>query len=119
MLPQVWAGRIISSTASDNDWYYRLNLGPRQANFLSDVVNAVGVETFRRFWTSREPVDQAFTAATGRSLAAATHEWTESQYSGFVGRGPGVPPLTAAVTLLFVGGGALTAVAAARRRRVR
>lgn len=119
LLPQIWGGRVISATPSDNDWYYRLNLGPRQANFLSDLVNTVGVETFRRFWTSPEPVNEAFAAATGRSLAAATHSWTEAQYSGFVGRGPGVPPLTAALTLLFVSGGALTAVAAARRRRVR
>ncbi|HET9453508.1 MAG TPA: hypothetical protein VFO66_04405 [Gemmatimonadaceae bacterium] len=118
-LPRTWGTRVISSTQNDNDWFFRLNLGPRQATFLSDLVNTVGPDRFRRFWTSTEPVAEAFESATGRTLGAATYDWTQSQYAGYVGRGAAVSPLTAGLALLFVGGGAVTAVAAARRRRVR
>jgi hypothetical protein len=117
-LPRVWAGRVVSSSLSDNEWWYRLNLGPRQANFLSDLVAMMGPDEFRRFWTSGEPVPQAMAAATGRSIGEVTYEWTQSQYEGYAGRGTRVPPLTAGLALLFVGAGTASAIVAARRRRV-
>lgn len=118
-LPHIWGRRIISTAQTDNEWYYRLSLGPRHGTFLSDLVNEVGMDRFRRFWTSRDPVAQAFESATGRTLGAATYDWTQAQYAGFVGRGAAVSPLTAGLALLFIGGGAAAAMAAARRRSVR
>ena len=118
-LPRAWAGRVISASPSQSDWWYRFSLGPRQPNFLSDLVHQVGYDNFRRFWTSREPVATAFESATGRSLGDATYRWTQSQYAGYVGRGAAVPPLTAGLALLFIGGAAATAIVAARRRTVR
>jgi len=118
-LPRAWGGRVVTTTQNESEWYYRLNLGPRQASFLSDVVREVGTDRFRRFWTSREPVEQAFESATGRKLGVVTRDWAKSQYEGYIGRGAAVPPLTAGLALLFIGGGAATAIAAARRRTVR
>lgn len=118
-LPRTWGTRIVSTTQNENEWYYRLHLGPRQASFLADLVNEVGVDRFRRFWTSSQPVPQAFEAATGRSLAAVTREWMDSQYGDYARRGAAVPPLSAGLALLFIGGGAATAIVAARRRTVR
>lgn len=117
-LPRPWGSRIVSSTQSENEWYFRLNLGPRQATFLSDLVSEVGTDRFRRFWTSAEPVAQAFESATGRTIGAATYDWTRLQYAGFVGHGAAVAPLTAGLALLFIGGGAAAAIVAARRRSV-
>ena len=118
-LPRVWGGRVVSTSQSDNEWWYRLNLGPRQANFLSDLVVMVGQDDFRRFWTSAESVPEALESATGRSVGSATREWAQSQYAGYVQRGTRVPALTAGLALLFVSAGTASAVVAARRRRVR
>jgi hypothetical protein len=118
-LPRVWGGRVVSSSQSDNEWWYRLNLGPRQSNFLSDLVVMMGHDDFRRFWTSSDPVPAALASATGRSIGSMTREWAQSQYAGYARRGTRVPPLTAGLALLFVGAGTASAVVAARRRRVR
>lgn len=117
-LPQTWGNRIISTAPDGNEWWYRLNLGPRQGIFLSDVAQAVGPEKFRLFWTSTEPVAAAFQSATGRSFASATRDWMRVQYEGYVGRGAAVPRLTAGLAFLFIAGGTAAAMAAARRRRV-
>lgn len=118
-LPRVWGGRVVSTNRSDNEWWHRLNLGPRQANFLSDLVFMAGPENFRRFWTSDAPVPDAFAAATGKTLASATHDWTQAQYVGRVSRGTPLSPLTAGVAFLFIGASAAGAVVAARQRRAR
>ncbi len=118
-LPRVWGNQVVSGGLSNDEWWYRLNLGPRQANFLSDLVVTTGRDNFRRFWSSAESVPTAFQSATGNSIGLATHEWTQSQYAGYAIRGTRVPPLTAGLALLFIGAGTASAVVAARRRRVR
>lgn len=98
-------------------WWGSSPLGPNTRSFLSDMVLALGEDSFRQFWTSDQPVEAAFLGAAGIPLVDWTMQWARSQI-GVPPRGPGAPPQSAALALLvavvFVSGGA----AYAARRQV-
>lgn len=101
----------------DGGWLTRgWPLGAREWTLLSDMVRSIGPEQFERFWTSDLPPEQAFRAATGRSLAEWTREWIDDTYHPQAGG----PVLSAGATgfgaLLLIAGVGISIVAARRRQ---
>ncbi|HEX7122275.1 MAG TPA: hypothetical protein VF178_07905 [Gemmatimonadaceae bacterium] len=51
------------------------NLGPGSTSILSDMARELGEDRFHAFWTSDQPVEQAFATASGISLDAWMRHW--------------------------------------------
>jgi len=68
---------------------------------MGDLEAEFGTERFARFWTSDQPVDQAFLEAFGEPI----EEWTMGWGQGLMGyhkAGPSTDPLSILLTLLTV-----------------
>ena len=101
----------------DNGWLTRdWPLGAREWTLLADMARTIGPDQFQRFWTSDLEPEQAFRAATGRSLAEWTRSWIEDTYHAQAG-GPTLPAgATGFGALLLTAGIGLSMVAARRRQ---
>lgn len=101
----------------DNFWFARAwPLGAREWTLLSDMVRSLGPERFEQFWTSDLPLDQAFPAAAGVSMAAWTRDWIETTYHPQA-TGPALPAgATGFAALMLIVALGLTIVAARRRQ---
>ena len=58
--------------------------GESQRAWFSDLVRVLGKERVRRFWTSSQPVETAFSDAMGVPLGDWTRDWVISRRGGIV-----------------------------------
>ena len=90
----------------------------RELYALSDLVVEFGTDRFAAFWTSEQPVPEAFTDAFGLSLSEWLQKWAVNQF-GPIRNGPGVPApsyvLGIFLSVVFVGG----SMVVVRRRQVK
>lgn len=102
----------------DTEWWWRHRVLPGGEHYLADVVESVGQERFRRFWSSEQPVDTALATA----LRAPVGTWTRDWQAAFVPplRVGAAPPLSAAALGLLLAAVAVgMVVATVARREVR
>ncbi|HUF26363.1 MAG TPA: hypothetical protein VMM18_05205 [Gemmatimonadaceae bacterium] len=92
-------------------------LGPSERWLLAGLHDRIGAEAFRRFWKSPLSPDSAWSAATGGSLARATHHWASSAY-GAPSRRRGPHPLSLGAQLALIVGLAGSSAALWKRRTV-
>jgi hypothetical protein len=96
---------------------YFSELGPQEWRFLSDVVSEFGRERFAAFWSSEEPVERAFQAATGTDLVDWTMQWCRAQL-GKLRSGPAASASSTILALLLAAALAAATAAFAGRRQV-
>lgn len=91
-------------------------LGPFSGNLLHDLEQDFGTQRFARFWSSDEPVEQAFQSAFGVEVGEWVHGWVVDTYGSQV-LGPGAGFAAGATALLGIALFGALATAVARRRR--
>ena len=84
---------------------------------LYDWEARYGSDAFSRFWTSSEPVPQAFEAAFGEPLGEWVRDWA-GQHVGLYRAGPSLPWSSVWTSLLAMAALAAVATAAGMRREV-
>ena len=63
-------------------------LGQSGGQFLGDVITVTGRERFRRFWTSRGPVEPSLTEALGVPVEEWTRDWLRVEFGSFEAGAP-------------------------------
>ncbi len=90
-------------------------LGGRETELLADMLRSLGRERFARFWTSNQPVPQAFEQASGMRLGEWVSTWAAQSVARY-DSGPKIPATSLVSALGIVIACVLFAVFAARRR---
>lgn len=114
---RVGADRIVAAENSNEYWWFPATLGPMESAVLADMARSIGVDQFRRFWTSDKPPAEAFFAATGQDIGAWTAAWARDTY-GEVGRGPGTDASSMTWAAVLAVLGLSGAIVSSRRRQV-
>jgi hypothetical protein len=116
-----WTAHVISSSGTSATGFFfpigPSTLGPDDGTIVSEMVRTLGKDRFAKFWTSSEPVHDAFATAGGGDLDAFARSWAQRMY-GTTTVGPTLSSLglsTGTVVVLLTFG---LAVMAERRRRV-
>lgn len=91
--------------------------GGRERTWMGDLESEFGRERFSRFWTSDQPVEDAFTAAFGEPIELWTMRWAQDRM-GYQKAGPSTDGLSVLLTLATLMACVGVATATATRRRV-
>lgn len=91
--------------------------GGRERTWMSDLESEFGLDRFARFWTSDEPVEDAFVAAFGEPIEMWTMRWAQERM-GIQRAGPSTDGLSMLLTLVTLLACVGIATATATRRRV-
>lgn len=119
----LWSAGIVSSGDDlgfqSYPWWdeRESDLGPRSWTLLSEMVRTLGPERFQRFWSSSQPIAEAFESASGQDIGVWTREWAQRMYGKQL-RGPHLAGMSAASGVAFIVLAVAFAAVTARRRQV-
>ena len=91
--------------------------GGRELTWMADLEAEFGRDGFTRFWTSDQPVEEAFVAAFGEPIELWTMRWAQDRL-GYQKAGPSTDLLSVLLTLATLAACVGVATATATRRRV-
>ena len=90
------------------NWYYEFGyVGDRsyrdfRPRLLADMVRDVGVDRFRKIWTSQRKINEAYAEATGTPFETAMADYVRRSVGGGASLGPSLPARPAVSAMIIV-----------------